>query len=79
MNNIMNFFELLNLRYEFNTIVLRYRIPRERKDGTLDNLQYFLNNARHKNKFRTGFGRAEEIAKIILYEEKKCRTKKATI
>ena len=56
-------FELLNLRSEWEDIVRNYKfVP---KDGTLDNLEVFLEKGHKGNRFRSGFDRATEIAKII--------------
>jgi hypothetical protein len=56
-------FELLNLRYEWEEIVRDYKFVG--KQGTLDNLELFVQNGHKGNRFRGGFDRAVEIAKII--------------
>lgn len=57
-------FELLNLRYEWEEIVRDYKFVG--KEGTLDNLELFVQNGHKGNRFRGGFDRAMEIADTIL-------------
>ena len=56
-------FELLNLRYEWEEIISGYKFVG--KEGTIDNLVNFLGTGHKGNRFRPGFDRAVEIAKII--------------
>lgn len=61
--NTQSVFELLVLRSEWEDIVRGYKFVG--KDGTIDNLVSFLENGHKGNRFRQGFDRATEIAKII--------------
>lgn len=62
----MTIFEALVLRSEYEAIVSGFKIPAERKSGTLDNLQWFLEQGFRKNRFRPNFERAQEIARELL-------------
>ena len=65
----MTVFDILNLRSEYEEIVLNYKVPGDKKPGTLDNLQWFIDNGRAKNSRRKGFARAMEIANEIVNHE----------
>ena len=65
----MKIAEILALRYEWEEIVRKhYVLPRGKKNGTTDNLKYFVRNGHKKNRFRDNFKRAIEIAKEITRE-----------
>jgi hypothetical protein len=66
----MNVFEVLNLRSEYEEIVLNYKVPGDKKPGTISNLKWFIQNGTKGNRFRAGFDRATEIAKTIVSDEK---------
>ena len=72
----MSVFEILSLRSEFEEIVLNYRVPGERKPGTLRNLKWFTKYASEKNARKPDFSRALEIAKTIVQHEKDRKSKK---
>lgn len=72
----MTVFEVLNLRYEFEEIVLNFRIPGDRKHGTLDNFKWFSANAEARNKKLPNYGRALEIANTVTASEKERKRKK---
>lgn len=62
----INIFEALNLRSEFEILVLNYKIPGERKDGTIQNLKWFRQNGHQKNRFREGYERTQEICDELI-------------
>lgn len=62
----MTVFEILNLRSEFEDIILNYKIPGAHKNGTISGLKWFKTNAQKSNKRKDGFDRADEIATLIL-------------
>lgn len=57
----MNIFEILSLRYQFNELVSSIRMPKHRKDGTIENLKFFT-----KQKQKQKYKKANEIALRIL-------------
>jgi hypothetical protein len=57
---------LLTLRSEFESIVSEYVLDDDRKQGTIENLTWFINNGAVGNRFRPGFDRAYEISMEIL-------------
>ena len=65
----MTVFDYLNLRYEWEDLVKKYRLPKGQADrkrhGTVENMKYFLDHGIIYNRFREGFDRAVEIAEII--------------
>ncbi len=65
----MNVFEMLMLRTEFEEIVHNYKVPGDKKQGTLDTFKWFLESGASRNRFRDGFKRAEEICNMILNHE----------
>lgn len=64
---MMTIFEYLVLRSWFEEYVSNLEIPDERKQGTIENLQWFNSNGHQKNRFRDGFEQAMEIAQQILF------------
>lgn len=64
---MMTIFEYLVLRSQFEEHVLNLEIPNERKQGTIENLQWFNSNGHQKNRFRDGFEQAMEITQQILF------------
>ena len=62
----MNFFTLLNLRSEWEDIVCNYKFIGS--NGTIDNLNKFIETGHKGNRFREGFDRAMEIAQTIVRE-----------
>lgn len=67
----MNVFEILFLRYEYEEIVVNFKIPGQVKHGTLDSMKEFLETGAQKNRFRDGYNRAKEICNLILDNEAK--------
>ena len=68
--------ELLTLRSTWEDIVIRYKIPE--KQGTLDNLQWFVQNGQTNNRFRKRCKEAISIAQTILEEYENGRRKEIT-
>ena len=64
---MMTIFEYLVLRSQFEEHVLNLEIPDERKQGTIENLEWFNSNGHQKNRFRDGFEQAMEITQQILF------------
>jgi len=61
-------FDVLNARSEWESIVDGFTLPQERKQGTLSNLQYFVDEGIKKNRFREGADQATDLAnQIIVY------------
>lgn len=60
---MQNFFELFNLRFEFEEITKDYSMSVEGSD--IDTIEWFLENGHRSNSLRNGFGRAKEIALAI--------------
>jgi hypothetical protein len=60
----MNVFVMLGLRSEFEELVLNFRIPGNRKAGTILNLSWFLSNddVRDGNERKVGYNRARQLA-----------------
>lgn len=77
----MNIFELLNLRTRFEEIIgdgrSRYEISGY--EGTINNLEWFVEHGHKSNRFRKNFDEALDIAKTILKESSdatnECKTK----
>lgn len=65
----MTIFEYLNLRSDFEDLAVDFKIPGNRKSGTLENLKWFIDNAAPKNRFREGFETALGIATQVVYAE----------
>lgn len=59
-------FELLNLRTRWEEITHEYKLDKSRREGTLDNLQWFVDNGTKNNRFRPNFEEAVTIANIII-------------
>lgn len=63
----VNFFEVMNLRSEWEGIVSyrkTYMLPSY--SGNVDNLKWFLDHGKKNNKHRKNFDRATKIARTIL-------------
>ena len=60
---MQNFFELFNLRFEFEEITKDYSMSVEGSD--IDTIEWFLENGHRSNSLRNGFERAKEIALAI--------------
>lgn len=59
-------FDLLNLRFQYEESVRNLEIPEVRKEGVINNLEWFKQNGHSKNRFRQGFNQAIEACEIIL-------------
>lgn len=62
----MTVFDLLNLRFQWEEAVRDYKLDESRKQGTIDNLKFFVNHGLVGNRFRSGFDEAVTIAETIL-------------
>jgi hypothetical protein len=60
------FFNLLILRSEFEDLVRNFEIPEDKKEGIINNLEWFKINGKKKNRFREGYDRAIEVCEEIL-------------
>lgn len=62
----MTVFDLLNLRFQWEEVVRDYKLDESRKQGTIDNLRFFVDFGLVGNRFRSGFDEAVTIAETIL-------------
>lgn len=63
----LTIFELLNKRYEYETLVSArkgFNLPS--LHGDLDSLKYFINNGYKSNRFRKNYKKALELAREIV-------------
>lgn len=58
-----NFFEILNLRFEFEEITKDFSMSVDGSD--IDTITWFVDNGHRSNRLRRGFERAMEIATQI--------------
>ncbi len=65
----MNVFEILNLRYEFEELVRKFRGPKHRHHGTLENMEWFLKGGDRWNFRRPEMQRVLEICKAVIDDE----------
>ena len=56
----------LNLRTDWEEIVVSFKLPNDRYQGTLDNMKYFIKYGWRSNGMREGCDRAVEIAKEVV-------------
>lgn len=65
-------FEILNLRYQWEELVKDFVLPVNSKDGTIENIEWFISTGAKGNRFRKGYDQALDIAKQIMsiYNEK---------
>lgn len=63
----MSVFDLLSLRFEWEEIVRTLRWGD--KDGRVETLEKFLQVGHKSNRFRPGYERAAEIAKLIVADQ----------
>jgi hypothetical protein len=64
----INFFEILNLRGQFEELTSGYNMP----DGSdINTIEWFIENGHRSNSLRNGFDDAMQLAKTILTESKK--------
>lgn len=64
-----SFMALLTLRSQWEAITHRFNIPDN--NGTIDNLNWFIENGYRNNRLRKHFGNALEIANTIIDENEK--------
>lgn len=67
----MSFFEILNLRYQWEETVKDFKLDYERKEGNIDNITWFIQHGSASNRFRKGYEKAISIAEQIMekYDE----------
>lgn len=58
----------LTLRYRYEEIVRRYKIPEFAKHGTRGGMEWFIDNSTKSNRFRKHHDEAIMIAKEVLNE-----------
>lgn len=61
----MTLFSMLSLRYQWEEIVKDFKL--EDTNGTIDNLEYFVENGAKRNRFRNNFKEAMNLAETIVY------------
>mgnify|MGYP000235846068 FL=1 len=66
MNTPSDFFQLLNLRSEYEDLARNFEIPENRRIGVINNLEWFKENGNKKNRFREGYDRAMHACEEIL-------------
>lgn len=66
MNMPSDFFQVLNLRFEYEDLARNFEIPENRKEGIINNLEWFKENGKKKNRFREGYDRAIHACEEIL-------------
>lgn len=59
-------FNLLNFRFQYEEAVRNLEIPEVRKEGIINNLEWFKQNGHSKNRFRPGYDKAIEACNAIL-------------
>lgn len=64
----MNIFEILRLRTEYEDIITKYKYKLPSYESSINNLEWFINNARKHNGLRNDFERAMNIAEQIVEE-----------
>lgn len=71
MNIMSDVFDILRLRWQWEDLVQDFKIDPERKHGTIDNIQWFIDHGITNNRFRRGFKAAVGVAQEImdLYNE----------
>jgi len=62
----MSIAEILSLRFQFEEITQNFIIPDNKKASILENIIWFKKYGNRKNRFRTGYDQAMEIANKIL-------------
>ena len=62
----MNIFDILNLRSQWEDLVKDFQMEDDRKQGTIDNIKWFIKHGLIGNRFRKGCDDAYEIAETIL-------------
>lgn len=65
---IQTVFEILNKRTVWESFVRDYKLPKDRYQGTINNLQWFITYGHKSNSLRKGFVTAQNLAKEIVSE-----------
>jgi len=64
--NFSGVFEILNLRYQWEELVKDMVLPSKGKEGTIDNIKWFITSGAKGNRFRKGYDEALNIANQIV-------------
>lgn len=56
----LNFFNLLNLRTEFESLTKDFKLPT--KESDIDSIEWFIENGQASNSLRDGFNDALQVA-----------------
>ena len=64
----MTFIEYLNYRSEYETLVSGFVLPKDKYQGTIDSMQWFLEKGHTANRFRKGFNEALEVCQKVIDE-----------
>ena len=64
--SLANFFDILNLRSQWEELVQDFNMDEDRKHGTIDNIKWFIDHGLVGNRFRKGYDEAHDIAETIL-------------
>ena len=67
----MNFMHYLNARSQYDQLVSGFVLPKDKYQGTIDSMQWFLEKGHTANRFRKGFDDATELCHHVLKEMKK--------
>jgi len=60
--------QLLNLRFQYESIILNFEIPENRKSSCINNIKWFTKNGHVNNRFRKGYQDCADICNTILRE-----------
>lgn len=64
----MTIFDFLNKRSQWEWIVCDFKLPQEKYQGTINNLQWFIRYGHRSNSLRKGFEEAKNLAQEIVDE-----------
>lgn len=59
-------FELLQLRFQWEETVHGFTLPADKKQGTVDNIKYYLAKGHTLNRFREGHKQSIDIGNQIM-------------
>lgn len=62
----MTIFDILNKRGQWEWIASDFKLPQERYQGTINNLQWFIKYGHKSNSLRKGFQEAKDLAREIV-------------
>jgi len=64
----MKIFDVLNKRSQWEWLACDLKLPQERYQGTINNLQWFIKYGHKSNSLRKGFQEAKNLAQEIVVE-----------